>query len=177
MLGLNYEDPVLMLSAFNPKRIPSSTLSAYSALSHNFRKPLKQILNIQKTAVLLLLAGETEVNPGPRPIKYPCLLCNKAVIWGHICLQCDQRSGWYHVEYTDMPSDILEIHANTSVTWICCKCGLPNISPPIFHSLSGLSLSNPFDSLGNTTQSEDQSEEIGSPIATSSPTAKPGNKI
>ncbi|XP_072048592.1 uncharacterized protein [Amphiura filiformis] len=68
-----------------------------------------------------------------------------------------------------MPVEMYEIHAHSSISWICCKCGLPNLSPSVFHSLSGVPLANSFSSLDDSAELS-QPEEIGSPLATSSPT-------
>lgn len=47
-------------------------------------KSTKKFLSILAWRLLILLAGDIELNPGP---KYPCLLCNKSVTksW---CIQC-----------------------------------------------------------------------------------------
>ena len=105
--------------------------------------------------VILLLANDTELNPGPRPVKYPCLVCSKPAKWGQSCLQCDSCDGWYHTECMDMPVQLYEHYANSNIAWICSSCGQSNVSPPAFNTLTGLPLSNSFSFL-DTTVAHDQ---------------------
>ena len=77
----------------------------------------------------LLLSGQVEPNPGPRPPKYPCGKCRKAVTWGKPSIQCDHGSIWYHKGCLQMSSANFEAHVNCSeLSWICCSCALPNSS-------------------------------------------------
>ena len=73
----------------------------------------------------LLLSGQIESNPGPRSPKYPCGECNKAVRWGK-SIACDQCDVWYHKDCLQMTS--LNFEAQADLSWICCKCALPNSS-------------------------------------------------
>ena len=73
-----------------------------------------------------------------------------------------------------MPTYLYEANANSSMSWLCCECGLPNISPSVFHTLSGISTSNSFSCLSDTTSSHDSSTDLGPPIATSSPNVDSG---
>ena len=174
--GLSYQDANLTVSIEHNDSVQNQTLNFFSGIYRP--RPLKQRFNIKRKSsyliVLLILAGDTELNPGPRPIKYPCLICKKAAKWGQNCLQCDQCSGWYHIDCMQMPTYLYEANANSSMSWLCCECGLPNISPSVFHTLSGISTSNSFSSLSDTTSSHDSSTDLGPPIATSSPNADSG---
>ena len=134
-----------------------------------FNRIIHGNFNSSYLVVLLILAGDTELNPGPRPLKYPCLICKKAAKWGQDCLQCDQCDGWYHVNCMVMSPEVYDACANTSLTWICCECGLPNISPSLFNSFNeGIPLSNSFDFLTDTAN-DVQSPDPGTPLASSSP--------
>ena len=65
----------------------------------------------------------------------------------------------------NMPMEAYEVNANSSISLICCQCGIPNISPSLFHTFTGITLTNSFSSLEDTVLSD----EIGSAVATSSP--------
>ena len=49
--------------------------------------------------LLLLIAGDVEVNPGPT--IFPCGYCERAVDWSHRAVCCDECSFWYHKSCTD----------------------------------------------------------------------------
>ena len=109
----------------------------------------------------LMLSGQVEVNPGPRPPKYPCGECGRAVTYsnGGGSIACDSCDRWFHRNCLNMSSVIFEAQQNLS--WHCCCCGLPNTSS-IFNS-----------TMDNSTTSE--ASAPGSPQNTSSPskTARP----
>ena len=54
----------------------------------------------------LILSGQVEVNPGPRPPKYPCGECSKAVVYGKEggSIACDTCDRWFHRECMQMNS-------------------------------------------------------------------------
>ena len=104
-------------------------------------KPATSLLQL----LILLQAGDLEVNPGPYKPKYPCEVCSKAVKWGQQALKCDDCEGWIHRDCIGMNSETYQALANNSASWICCNCGLPNFSSSLFlTSLSDLDISNPF---------------------------------
>ena len=82
--------------------------------------------------LILLLSGDIESNPGPRQVKFPCGVCEKAVKWKQRAIACENCSKWYHVECMQMSTNTYEVLANTSLEWICCQCGLANFSSSIF---------------------------------------------
>ncbi len=106
MIGLRFDKPSSTLSATVIENTNSSTPGIFSSIK---LQPLKPKFNNHRQAtqavILLLLAGDTEVNPGPRPIKYPCLVCKKPAKWGQNCLQCEECEGWFHTECMSMPLD------------------------------------------------------------------------
>ena len=57
------------------------------------------------------------------------------------------------------------LEQHSSLTWIRCKCGLPNFASSLFTSGS-VEISNSFSSLGST---DDSDQICNSPLATSSP--------
>ena len=44
------------------------------------------------------LSHDVEINPGPRPPKYSCGSCGKAVKHGQNSIQCDSGNFWFHTE-------------------------------------------------------------------------------
>lgn len=189
--GLNYKHEALTRSTHDRitdrrienTKIFSSLKLQYPRLDINIKER-----NHAYFTVLLLLAGDTELNPGPRSVKYPCLICKKPAKGDQQCLQCDTCDGWYHTECMNMPKQIYDTYANTSMTWICCQCGLPNVSSSLFNSSSVTSTANQFSSLSDTLgdtpnnfmddtalpEPDGNNIHIGSPSATSTPRRKLG---
>ena len=56
--------------------------------------------------IILTLASDVELNPGPRTPKYPCQICHRAVTWGQKGVSCDDCDLWHHAECMHMPSHI-----------------------------------------------------------------------
>ena len=82
---------------------------------------------------LLLLNGNIEVNPGPK-LRYPCGMCSKAVTRNQRGIQCVGCDVWFHTKCMQMSSQVYEALANSSCTWVCSNCGLPNFSSSLFES-------------------------------------------
>ena len=97
---------------------------------------------------LLFLAGDLELNPGPRD---PCGVCNKQVKWTHKAVACDNCNIWYHKSCMVMNSKIYDALSN--ISWYCCACGLPSFSSSFFEnstsSSSSLDNSNRFEPLSD----------------------------
>ena len=53
------------------------------------------------------MSNDIELNPGPRPPKYPCDSCGKAVKNNQNGIQCDKCSTWHHIECQGMG---IEVH-------------------------------------------------------------------
>ena len=67
-------------------------------------------------------------------------------------IQCDECEQWFHVrpDCCNLSHEIYEILANSSCSWICPLCGLPNFSDSFFdNSLHSLCSSNSFDPLND----------------------------
>ena len=124
--------------------------------------------------LLILLGGDIHSNPGPRPPKFPCGICKKAVKWDpkspSVC--CDSCDIWFHQRCMAMPDVVFEGLKN--VSWECVQCGLPNFSTSLFNTTI-IDSSNPFDSL--TSPEADNSSllnfSFSAPTATSSPKGAP----
>ncbi|KAK3096098.1 hypothetical protein FSP39_023212 [Pinctada imbricata] len=120
--------------------------------------------------ILILQSSDCELNPGPRPVKWPCQVCNKACKWGQRAIACDSCDKWYHVNCIGMASNIYRYHSviKTDASWICCSCGLPNFSTSLFESLV-VDTSNTYHSLSSSHDTTCSSEDPGSPLHASSP--------
>ncbi len=83
-------------------------------------------------AMLLMLCGDVELNPGP--VKFPCGVCNKAVRNGVRAVCCDMCDKWFHIKCTSMSNVVYKVLKNSSKSWICCQCGFPNFDSGLFES-------------------------------------------
>ena len=87
--------------------------------------------------LLVTLSNDVELNPGPRPSKYPCSSCGAAVGYNQNSIQCNGCNFWYHIECQGMNTKIHQIMTeHSSYSWNCLKCGLPKFSTTIFDDLS-----------------------------------------
>ena len=80
---------------------------------------------------LLMHCGDILRNPGPE-WKYPCGVCQKPVKNNQKGLQCDSCDLWYHTNCCRVNDIVYNALANSSCSWICCGCGLPNFSSSLF---------------------------------------------
>ena len=74
-------------------------------------------------ALLLLLAGDVESNPGPRP-HYPCAVCDTNV--GQNAIYCKECAKWCHRRCTRTG-----VLPSTSAHLMCPKCEHPRNVPPL----------------------------------------------
>ena len=95
--------------------------------------------------LLVTLSNDVQLNPGPRPPKYPCGSCGAAVRNNQKSIQCDGCNSWYHIHCQGMNTSIHQIMAeHASYSWHCLNCGLPNFCTDYYEdfSLSDCSLNN-----------------------------------
>ena len=98
--------------------------------------------------LLVTLSHDVQLNPGPRPPKFPCGSCSKAVRHNQNSIQCDGCNIWYHIGCQGLNLTIHDILAEHSYSWTCLQCGLPNFSSAIFEeSLTVLSNSSKYSAL------------------------------
>ena len=122
-------------------------------------------------SILLTQSYAPEPNPGPRPVKFPCAVCHKAVKWTTPGVCCDSCEVWYHQECMGMPDGVY--NGLKYVSWECFQCGIPNISTSIFDTTI-FEVSNSFSQLSsNEHLSPDSEISFSFPNATSSP-SRPG---
>ncbi len=131
-------------------------------------KSKKNVLAQFLCTFLLLQCGDLETNPGPRPLKYPCQICQLACKWGQQSIRCDTCCLWYHKDCMFMTTGEYDSLNKTDASWICCACGTPNFSLSILGGFFDLPQSNSFEPLINSTIDESEIW-MGQPAATSSP--------
>ena len=90
----------------------------------------EKLVLIYLCSLLLAESYAPEPNPGPRPCKYPCGYCKKAVKWTTPGICCDSCNTWFHQECLGMKDCIYTGLRN--VSWECTTCGLPNFSSALF---------------------------------------------
>ena len=98
--------------------------------------------------LLIILSNDIEVNPGPRPPKYPCGVCTKAVKWTDHGVLCDSCETWFHTTCIGMCDEIY-FSLSPNISWNCFQCGLPNFSTRLFNDTPADSILPP--SLENLT--------------------------
>ena len=86
-------------------------------------------------ALLLLLSGDIEVNPGPT-YKFPCSRCDKPVKSNQDGLQCNGCDCWFHRQCEFMSKNIYLALAHSDEEWFCTRCSLPNFSDSFFEPVS-----------------------------------------
>ena len=127
----------------------------------------------QHLFVLILLAGDIETNPGPRPPRFPCGVCSKACSsyrGAKASILCESCDLWFHAECVGLSDNVFNVLGRSDTPWECYKCGMPNMSSNLFDSiiLDSSSSSTSYDSVSSSTSSV-SSCHLGSPLAKSSP--------
>ena len=121
------------------------------------------------TVLLLVLCGDVQTNPGPRPPKYPCGICSRAVRHGQEGIQCDHCDDRYHVQCIHMSTPVYIALQNSDVSWLCDHCGMPNFSSGLFAPSISES-QNSFAALSDSNMNTSSSAmDLGSPVHASSP--------
>ena len=87
---------------------------------------------------------------------YPCGFCELNVNWECQAVCCDECHLWYHKSCLDLGMSEYDRLANTSISWICCKCHTPNLSSFTFRSFD-VSTENSFMPLAHLDDSLDPS--------------------
>ena len=134
----------------------------HSALVKPKPKPLQhgRVQSLLVMYLILLQAGDLELNPGPRAPKFPCGLCGKAVTWKNGGPQCDGCDVWYHQKCLCMSTPEYTAIGEPSVVWKCEPCGRMSIMN-ISVSLFTIETSNSFDPL-NSASLDDTTNTLGS---------------
>ena len=143
----------------NHRPVNLSYVILASASKQNFKKQIFQIsASLSKSDSrrhalflfsLLTISMNVELNPGPT-FRYPCgTCCRPSKKNKQSATLCDNCNTWYHKKCLDMNSKVFEALANSSCSWICCQCGLPNFSSCLFDTPLSPNKTNRFDPLQN----------------------------
>ena len=143
-----------------------------------FRRPVSCLFqSLDKTpslpiTVCLLLAGDIELNPGPRNV-YLCALCDLEVSWNCKALCCDGCDVWIHHACVDINSLEYSLLGKSAVPWLCPRCDNMNCDTFTFNSFE-ISCHNSFNPLSQAPLDSDTNRSIASasifsPKCTSSP--------
>ena len=116
--------------------IPNNNRSSECSVIFWLRNNNKLLVNSQRgryhVLINLLLSGQVEINPGPlRTPKFPCGDCGKSARLGR-SIACDCCNTWFHPDWISMNSIVYDRLVNSSMSWECLKCGLPNTSTTLF---------------------------------------------
>lgn len=100
---------------------------------------------------LLLLGGDIELNPGPKPQDiFPCGYCELPVSFSHIrAICCDECDIWYHSACIELSSARFEHLCDSNVDWLCGKCHSHNYTYGLFHSYE-FEISNYYNPLSRS---------------------------
>ena len=158
-------------------RISSTEACFYWIRDISMQKWVTTNNHYHKCNTLLLTIGGIELNPGPKATKFPCGVCDKACRWNQKAVACDNCDQWYHADCMGISNSMYESLSNTSVSWICSKCEIPNHSTILYEST--MSVSNSFSCLSGTSNLNITScseQSFGNPTSTSSPKRTSVNK-
>ncbi len=159
----NYPSHVSMLNTSNK--------NAYMSFDYN------NLTMIYFCSLIILQSGDCEINPGPKQSgshnnsepKFPCQICEVPCLWGERAICCDGCDGWLHVDCMGMKTCVYEVlEQHSSMSWICCQCGIPNFATSLF-SAGSLDTMNSFSSLDTV---DTDNCPLTSPLAASSPHEK-----
>ena len=122
--------------------------------------------------IALLLSGDVELNPGPRPSQksiFPCGFCQTHVDFGQKATCCDTCDVWFHKTCVSMDSTTFSL-LNSQDDWFCYRCNSVNHNSQSFHSFQySLPTSNSFSALADTDDNVFPSPNTLRPSAHSSP--------
>ena len=114
-------------------------------------------------SISLVLSGDIETNPGPKPPKFPCGHCNKACCNYKVVMSsilCESCNTWYHAACVNIDTSLFSVLERFS----CPNYGLPNFSATLLDSVI-------LDSDITITSSEESpcSTPLPTPLLSSSP--------
>ena len=129
--------------------------------------------------LLILLAGDIESNPGPRPPRFPCGECSRACTsykGAKASILCESCDVWFHSDCVGLTDSALSTLSRSDLPWECYRCGLPNFSSGLFDStiLDGSS-SGSSNNETHFSSSSTSSSHPSSPLANSSPNKSSSN--
>ena len=114
--------------------------------ANSYKIPLSAIFHIDRTAIslctrcktnlrgraalvialLIILSGDVELNPGPKNLKYPCSVCNNEVKKNQEALKCTECKKWSHRTCANISKEEYRKLQSKKFVWICPT---PSCSP------------------------------------------------
>ena len=75
------------------------------------------------TLLLLLLSGDIETNPGPRPVRITCEGCLKTIAINHRMVSCVECNSSYHIAHANVsPRLYNRMQVDETITFACQPC-------------------------------------------------------
>ena len=122
--------------------------------------------------------NSTSSNNDIDSVQYPCGICTCSceVEYGQKAIQCDQCDVWIHKNCAVVSDHIYQIYQDHSnLSWVCIKCGLPNVGPSLFDTYHFCS-ENSFSVLSDETEENLTDQESFKPMASSTPNKPSSDK-
>jgi hypothetical protein len=113
--------------------------------------------------IAIILAGDIELNPGPRTPTFPCGICTRAVKAQDHAVCCDSCNKWIHNRCSGLSDACYEQLKYSSCEWLCPSCGLPNFSDSFFIDSCNITSSNMYELLNYSDPIETSCHIQGTP--------------
>ena len=191
LFGTNRQHPFACFQSLDVKNFLSyrnlsfSNAVHFSGSSNYLHKKTTRVHSLTRSAclskLLVLLAGDVELNPGPRKPKYPCIVCGKACTWNTPAVCCDDCDGWYHTDCMGMHPAVYSALGKPDTSWHCTSCGIPQFTSSLFNSFYSSEAHSSFCSDSSLSEPipfpSPNSFSTAQPIASSPVRIPPTNKI
>ena len=93
------------------------------------------------------------------------MICQKETKFGQDAVACDDCNQWFHAKCMQMSKEVYLALANSSLSWQCFNCGIPNFNTSLFDSPT----SDSSFPLGDSLNSSSPCNSPGAPLSCSSP--------
>jgi len=142
----------------NSPSLHASLLVHSRNLRASFTSGSRKLPMLYICVLLIIQSADTEINPGPRQLKFPCKICSKAVRWNQRGVACDHCSQWLHKACILMTSkEYKRLQDHQNITWICETCDKPNHSSTLFASALADESTNIYSALSESGSSSNSS--------------------
>ena len=97
--------------------------------------PVKNKTNTSVILMTILLAGDIELNTGPRQRSiFPCGMCERPFTWKNDGVCCDCCDILHHISCIELCTTDYELLHRSNVQWFCYKCDSINVSSFTYHT-------------------------------------------
>ena len=132
--------------------------------------PVRNKANTLVILITILLAGDIELNPGPRQGSiFPCGMCERPVTWGNDGVCCDCCDIWHHKSRIELCTADYELLQRSTVKWLCCKCDSITVSSFTYHTYELGNDISYYESLTSPASFTESFTSKFSPLKNSSP--------